>query len=264
MKKVLIGIPVRDRAWILPEYLDKIRSLDLTDVEVYYVFIVDHSTDNTLTILESKTKNWENCSIIVWAGDEIPADSPKHDHKHRQECGIYSRLKELREIIRLKAVELGVDYLFSVDSDVLVEPDCLQRLLAHELDFVYPTSVDSQSEGVVTAWRLKGDPNNPWSKVGLRWVRIKDAVGVIPVFYCGCAFLVSSKVLLECTYLFEPNNFERALDMPVNGEDLWFACSAERKSIPRFLDTDCRVRHVKSELLYQPKGKKNGKRLGSG
>lgn len=43
---------------------------------------------------------------------------------------------ENRNYISAKAVKAGCDYLFSVDDDMIYEPDTLDRLLAHQKDII--------------------------------------------------------------------------------------------------------------------------------
>ena len=253
MNKVLISIPVRDRAWILPEYLDRISKLDLTDVEVYYYFIVDESVDDSLRVLTEITKDWVNCEVESVENDDTPPDDPSRMRSYRLKNGIYSHLKALREKIMKKGLELGVDYLFSADSDVMVEPDCLQRLLSHKLDFVYLAGVNNVEDvnSYVIAFTLKGNPNNIFSKLRIQNIRLSGSGGLVPVLCAGTGFLVSKKVLENCSLYFEPESNAMKLLLEYNGEDVWLGVSAALVDIPRFLDEGCICKHIYSKSKYQ-------------
>lgn len=242
MKRVLIAAPVRDRAWILYDYLDRIKKLDLSGVEAYYYFIVDYSLDDSVDIVKESTKGWDNCEVEVIPEHQIPVD--EDSRVNRLQNGIYPHLKELRQQILDKAKELDVDYLFSVDSDVLIEPNTLQRLLSHEKDFVYLSTTGFDKSQFRAAWTLKGIPNNRFSKPSLRLWKSTNSGGLVPVYYAGMGFLVSKEVINKCSYYFEPNQLETNLLLRNYGEDCWFGCSADHVGIPRYLDEGCLALHA--------------------
>ena len=51
--KVLIACPVKDRDWILPNYLQSVLELDYPKELIDIYWIVNNSSDNSLLMLES-------------------------------------------------------------------------------------------------------------------------------------------------------------------------------------------------------------------
>ncbi|MFZ5823268.1 MAG: hypothetical protein ACOY94_02800 [Bacillota bacterium] len=116
---VLAGCPVRNRAWILPAYLAALEALDYPPERLCFAFIINDSVDQTESILtEFATRR--------------PTRLVRRDLGHpRWERGYYSckNLALLRNLLLEEALAAGADYLFSVDSDILVPPHSLRRLL---------------------------------------------------------------------------------------------------------------------------------------
>lgn len=132
--KILIAAPVRNRAWILKEYLAALRSLDYPRLFLGFFFLINDSTDSSEDIIKE-------------FGEKIIKDSPeillfKYLHlRYGQEKwwrGQYSfsHLAELRNLILEFFLASPCDYLFSVDSDVIVPPHTLNRLLSDQKDVV--------------------------------------------------------------------------------------------------------------------------------
>src|SRR3972149_412413 len=55
-KNILIGSPIRNRGWILPEYLTHLEFLDYPKENLAFHFILNDSTDDSKYWLE----NWKN------------------------------------------------------------------------------------------------------------------------------------------------------------------------------------------------------------
>lgn len=120
MDKVLLGAPVRDRAWILPRYIASIKRLDLTEIELSTLFIANDCTDNSEHLLRE-------AGFDLFTSNGLPtrtAGSVRGDYS-------FAHLANLRNILVERFLQTDNDYLFSVDTDILVPPDGLQRLLNH-------------------------------------------------------------------------------------------------------------------------------------
>jgi len=117
---IVIGGPVRNRAWN-PEYLKALRDLDYPDKA--FLFLENDSTDATLSILRQFASEW---------GARVVSESfpgPGH-HRGEYNTDSYARLAAVRNRFVELFLESDAEYLFSVDSDVIVPPDILTRLLA--------------------------------------------------------------------------------------------------------------------------------------
>lgn len=145
---IILAAPVRNRDWILEEYLKHIKNLDYPKGKIGLHFLLNDSSDESVDILEDF--RWhEGCyyKYIHISNIELgyPADCcedgdryiSKKDGKFRRDLYSFPALSFLRNmLLDLASLDKKADYLFSIDTDILVEPDVLSRLLKAEKDIV--------------------------------------------------------------------------------------------------------------------------------
>jgi len=119
MNKVAIGCIVRNRAWILPEYLQALKNINYPEKQ--FLFLENDSTDNTLNILYQ--------SGITGL---LPVTSIKTGFAYWNRSGYginnYGHLAFIRNIYLEMFLLTDADYLLSIDSDVIVSPDIIDKL----------------------------------------------------------------------------------------------------------------------------------------
>lgn len=126
MKKILIGSLVRDRAWVLPDFLRGILALDYPTDEIELLFIVNDSTDASWDILERfRREHLKRYSEIFIMQISLGAPKDKRIDEIRQE--IIPNLAYLRNVM-LSHIGCN-DFLFSVDCDILLPGNALRELL---------------------------------------------------------------------------------------------------------------------------------------
>ena len=116
---VAIGSIIRNRAWILPDYLTALQSMRIP-AERGYLFIENDSEDATQSILidfADKEEVFAKVALIK-TGVEL------WDH-HSYD---YSNLASLRNRLLEWFLITGADFLMSVDSDVIVQRDTFEKL----------------------------------------------------------------------------------------------------------------------------------------
>ena len=132
-KTILLGMPIHNREWILPIFLEKVSQIDYPKELITIYFLVNNSVDDSFNIVK-KFKD-ENKSlykeIIIEEVNNVNKiiDTRENDLRMKH---TFEWLSHLRNIILRKTVKLNCDYLFSLDSDILVEPDILNNLLSSE------------------------------------------------------------------------------------------------------------------------------------
>ena len=119
--QVIIGAPIKNRAWILPEYLKAINKIKYHNKQ--YLFYENHSLDNSLKILQEYNFS-AKCNLYT-------AEAAENVGSERYEYGKnnYAHLANIRNKFLKLFLETEGDYLFSVDSDVIVKPNVLDQLL---------------------------------------------------------------------------------------------------------------------------------------
>lgn len=211
---VAVGCPVRNRAWILPEYLEALLRINYLPDEGHKpilqgIFLVDSSVDDTLPILLEATPE----STILICND---AHAPGH---RRGEYGRdqYAHLAAVRNrFIELFLSETTSKYLLSVDSDVIVPPHIVEHLVRLADDRTVVAAAISNVEGAALDGRT---PGNFLVDVGGLAVHppAYPLSGVLEVNVVGACALIP-RALLEAGVRYAPHP---------QGEDVPF-CQAVR------------------------------------
>lgn len=127
-QKVMIGCPIRNRAWILPAYLQSLEALDYPRERISYCFIINDCYDETPLILQEFAQKYPGQVGLVVDDAGNPA----------YQRGQYSfkRLAYLRNLLLKGFLASDCEHLFSVDSDILVVPHTLTALMENQLSIV--------------------------------------------------------------------------------------------------------------------------------
>lgn len=114
---ISIGIVTYNSAWCLPKVLDGILGLDYTKKQIRLVCVDNLSTDDSLAILGSfKEKHYSELEDIR------VIERGHHD------------AEDIAEGRTLCIENAEGEYYLSLDSDALMRPETLKRMLAHFLD----------------------------------------------------------------------------------------------------------------------------------
>ncbi len=123
MSRIVIGCPIKNRGWILPEYLKALEAIDYHNKE--YLMYENDSTDDTLIQL----RNHKSASIYnlysAW-----PSTTPGSE---RTEYGKneYAHLANVRNRFLELFLDTKGDYLLSIDSDIIVHANIINELLPY-------------------------------------------------------------------------------------------------------------------------------------
>lgn len=124
--RVAVGCPVRNRAWILPDYIEHVRAaFFLAGLEPYWVFNIGSGPngmdDGTRHIVTDLYKEGQG----VWTESTEP-DIPKErawNYERYEQMAAYRN--QLLSLVRYSKA----DYFLSLDSDILIHPSALVCLL---------------------------------------------------------------------------------------------------------------------------------------
>ena len=128
-KKILIAAPVYQKTEIFIEYLNSLNHLIIPKgYEAHKYFIITNcpEIENLLSKDEFET---DNCDF----------KNKKEKGSHLWEEEHFNSVMQARNKILKKAREENYDYIFSVDSDILLHPKTLQFLLEDDKDMVGTT-----------------------------------------------------------------------------------------------------------------------------
>ena len=145
---IIIAAPVRNREWILGEYLEHIKEIDYPKEKIGLHFICNDCIDESFNIIDFfRCRNQEEYRYIRISNIELgyPADCCedgdrricRKDGKFRRDLYSFPALSTLRNLILdLASLDKKAQYLLSLDSDILVKPDIINRLLETKKDII--------------------------------------------------------------------------------------------------------------------------------
>ncbi|MFD1358955.1 methyltransferase domain-containing protein [Fictibacillus halophilus] len=203
--KIFIGAPVRNRAWILPRYIEGLLK---QKVNFETCFIVNDSVDNTEQILKENGFDVYRYNL---------------DSNYGERRGEYSKknLALLRNVLLDEFLKSDCDYLFSVDTDIILPEGSLQQLINHDKDIV---SMIIKNSPVLMAHNIFVD--------GKHIEEVPE--GLISVDMTGAVYLIKRSVI-EAGVRY---------GMDVLGEDIPFCRTAKQLGFEIFCDTRLKPIHV--------------------
>jgi len=131
MKSVLIASPVRQKPTILREFLWSLEHLETTGLTVTYAFFDDHDWQSDL--LQQFARGKDNVRILRGDGRGV-YHCDENTHHWREEL-IWKVARYKNRFIQM-AREENFDYLFLVDSDLVLHPKTLVHLVGLGKDIV--------------------------------------------------------------------------------------------------------------------------------
>jgi glycosyltransferase involved in cell wall biosynthesis len=224
--RVMVGCPVRNRAWILPRYLDCLQKIDKKDIKLRYCFIINDCNDASPQILEKFKRQQPEPVLLITRNHFLPGGT------HRSEYS-FSRLAELRNLLLEAFLQSDSEYLFSVDSDILVPQNILALLLRDNCDII---------SSLVCNGHEIGDPgiyNILQRNKGGNYIHIRQFPRdqVFPVDCTGAAYLIK-RTVIEAGVRYSGKN---------GGEDIAFCEGALARGFGVFCDGRIECLHIMQE-----------------
>lgn len=134
--KILLGSPIRQKKEILTEFLSGIEKLDLDDfLKMDFFFIDDNiETESSQVLAYFAAKN---ANTVVAS---IPSDDNSaylcSEFTHVWEEKLIWKVAQFKNSIIKKALDERYDYLFLVDSDLVLHPRTLKQLISQNKDII--------------------------------------------------------------------------------------------------------------------------------
>lgn len=239
---------------ILNEFLD---SLDRQKSENYildFYFVDDNVFDESKELLK-KFALGKNCII-----DEIEVNSNKDayicdEQNHKWKNSLIWKVAALKDRMIVKAVEENYDYLFLIDSDIVLHPKTIDQLLEADVDIIsniFWTSWSPNTIPMPQVWlsdeytqyrKEEGEYVSP-EEAKKRMYEFYDELripGIYEVGGLGACTLISNYALNKGV------NFQRIPNLSFWGEDRHFCIRAAALDISLFVDTHYPAYHIYRE-----------------
>lgn len=230
MKRILITAPVRQDPDIFREYLKALDALEVPDgFEVRRYFVINNCKE-VIPLLNAEDR---------WMEHNTESDYQKTHNDHIWTLDNMENMAWMRNLTIIYALENWFDYWFSVDSDVILQPNTLKILLEANKDIVSEIFWTQAPNGSYwcNAWmedQARGMPAE-WHKPGL-----------YPCGMTGACTLVKREVFDKGVNYSRIPNIRQAL----RGEDRHFCVRAACAGFQCWIDSNAPATHLYTRQLY--------------
>lgn len=258
MIKVLIGCPIYQKPNILKEFLISLKELEIDNLEVNYMFINDNVNQESSKILyefkEEMDKNNENERVkIIKSNFRFLYICDKNTHRWNNT--LIKKVSLFKNLIIEEGKKEEVDYLFLIDSDLVLNKRTLKRLIEDRKDIVsniFWTKWSIDEEALPQVW-IKDDytlydlDNGEILDERDKEVKEKEFIenlkikGLYKVGGVSGAILISKEVLLKGV------NFNKIYNLSYLREDRHFSIRAVALGFDLYVDTYYPALHLYRE-----------------
>ncbi len=262
-KRVLVGSPIRQKPAILKEFLASLQRLEQTRCTLEYVWIDDNVDALSSDLLKGFQKGClTKCEILTLESVKMPDAYVCDERTHKWTHALMAKVGAMKDCIIAKAKQEGYDYLFLVDSDIVLHPHTIEQL------------IEANKEIVSNIFWTRWEPNNVempqvwlydfYTQYAHRWgeevsqeeqqrrtLAFYDLLripGVYAVGGLGACTLISKEALGLGV------KFERVPNLMLWGEDRHFCVRAQVLGLSLFVDTHLPAFHIyrESDLARLP------------
>jgi glycosyltransferase involved in cell wall biosynthesis len=248
-KRVLIGSPVYQKPIILENFLTSLKGQNHETVSIDYMFVDDNVDPQSKALLKAFSS--ENASVRVISGDE-PGTYKCDDETHYWNGSLMLKVANYKNKIIDFALEKGYDYLFFVDSDLVLHPNLTEHLKSLNKEIVseiFWCSWHTGAPRLPNVWMFDEYdfiPKNADPPLGEKEAEILNGKflnmlrlpGVYEVGGLGACTLISRAALLKGV------NFKPIKNLTIPGEDRFFCIRAAVLGIDLFADTHYPAYHI--------------------
>jgi GT2 family glycosyltransferase len=255
MKKVLIGSPVHQKEAILNEFLISLEELEKKNLQVDYCFIDDNFDVNSSILLNEFKERNENVTILK-PNEALKSIYICDDFTHIWSDELIEKVSRFKNNIIELAKKEGYDYLFFIDSDIILHPNTLNRLISDDKEIVanifwtkwIPDAPESPQVWLKDEYTLYDSGSNR-SLIGdeakqktEEFLDMLRKPGVYKVGGLGACTLISKSAILKGV------NFDRIYNLSFWGEDRHFCIRAGALGIQLYVDTFYPAYHIYREI----------------
>jgi glycosyltransferase involved in cell wall biosynthesis len=251
-KRVLVGSPVYQKPEILDAFLRSLKNLSRDTISIDYMFVDDNIDEESSNLLAKFEREESKVVIIQGKKQDIYVCN---DDTHYWDDDLMLKVGTYKNYIINHAIDEHYDYLFFVDSDLVLHPNLIEHLKNTNKDII--------SEIFWTQWHNdKPSEPNVWlfdeydlvpKKLGeklsekemdIRYNQFLNNLkipGVYEVGGLGACTLISRDALIAGV------SFQPIKNLTIPGEDRFFCIRAAVLGIDLFVDTYYPAYHIYRE-----------------
>jgi hypothetical protein len=239
-KRLLIGSCICQSKKILGKFLLSLNALDLSGFDAAFMFVDDNQEPESSELLREAACGFGH-EVLLIKGP--PKDTQYHvsEDTHYWNDNLVMRVAGMKNGIIEYAVKEKYDYLFLIDSDLLIVEGLIGHLAAQGRDIICEVFWTAWQPGTMpmpNAWMfdmyelshpaLEKEERDRQSFEFMAKLREPD---IYEVGGLGACTLISAKALQAGV------NFTPIKNISFWGEDRWFCIRAAAMGIPLYLDT---------------------------
>lgn len=249
---VLIGSPVFQKPEILRAFLGSLEQLQRESITIDYIFTDDNTEPKSSRLLESFRP--EKSAVTIIPGDK-GSTYIRDEGSHYWSDALMFRVAKYKNKMIQQAIRNNYDYLFFVDSDLILHPDLIEHLKSVNQDIV--------SEIFWSRWHYNTplEPN-VWlfDEYDLVPKQLGEELDEKEIQKRRNTFLEQLKIpglykvgglgactLLSRTALLKGVDFSPIKNLTIHGEDRFFCIRAEVLGLSLYVDTKYPAYHIYRE-----------------
>lgn len=246
MTKILLGTPVRQKKEVLKEFLISLRELDISGIDLDFLFIDDNIESSSSDILiDFKNNNPNNTILITSNYERNNQDYAYLETTHHWSIESTNKVGQLKNKIIKHALDNNYDYLFFVDSDLILPSPLLKHLVNRNVDIVsevFWTVWESDRKILPQVWMFDNynfispnlDQNTSTDEIEIKEKDFIDKMkkpNLYEVGGLGACTLISKKALQKGV------SFDLIKNISFIGEDRHFCIRASVLGLDLYADT---------------------------
>ena len=253
MSKVLFGAPVRVKHTVLKEFLTGLEEVEKGNHQAAFYFVDDNADEKSSELLREFAQRNDT---ILKKGSELFQSNDDYDG-HNWKFETLAKVTVYKNTIIQYCIDNGFDYLFLIDSDIVLDRRSLLQLLSDNVDIVSNVFWNQwKKNGFMTAqcfwmpdiylqessWNTMR-PFEESHKIRLDTYEQMKTPGLYEVDGTGACTLVSRKALKAGV------NFTEIPNLKLLGEDRPFCIRAGALGFKLYMDTHYPAYHCSREIF---------------
>ncbi|MCM2531964.1 glycosyltransferase family 2 protein [Neobacillus pocheonensis] len=250
--RVLVGSPVHRKPNILKEFLSSLLKIDSNGLEINYFFIDDNIEAESTNLLNKFSKENEGVTLISSRYNDTFRSNEKGTHIWNS--NLVWKVAEFKNQIIEFALKNDYDYLFLIDSDILLHPKTIQHLIGEKKDIIseiFWTDFGGDGRELPQVWLqdeynfyYKDNENTSIDEIYNTMAEFLNKLkipGVYEVGGLGACTLISKHALQKGV------NFSRIKNVSFAGEDRHFCIRTVALGLNLYVDTHYPAFHIYRE-----------------
>jgi hypothetical protein len=252
-ERILVGSPIYQRPKILSAFLNSLSRLTQDTITIDFAFVddnIDKESSKLLREFRDETKN-----TIIFEGEQKTEYLCDDSSTHKWTRNLTLKVAEFKDKIIEYALAEKYDYLFLVDSDIVVHPYLIEHLKNQKKMII--------SEIFWTQWHAgQGYGPNVWlyDQYGLAPMEFGETLSQEETELRSNQFLTKLKIpgvyevgglgactLIDKEALQKGVNFKQIKNLTLIGEDRYFCIRAIVLGINLYVDTHFPAYHIYRE-----------------